>query len=154
MASDDIEHYRAWAKGSYGLEAAVVLLARVRGGRFLTGGWPWLREDDGTRWIDFAAAARPDVPLSGGEGRLLRLAASFAGEAEVNLEDVLSGLDRAVVDVVLAAVAHTAGTHQHTEFLAERGSDGAMAVGLDSPRVDPGALHTWPDEPGQEGVQR
>jgi hypothetical protein len=37
---------RNWARGCYSTEAAVELLIRARGGRFVDPGQPWLRTDD------------------------------------------------------------------------------------------------------------
>jgi hypothetical protein len=37
---------RNWAQGSHSTEAAVKLLIRARGGRFVEPGQPWLRTDD------------------------------------------------------------------------------------------------------------
>ena len=39
-----------------------------------------------------------------------------SGEGLVTLGDVLPGLDRELVNLVLAAVAHAAGTHEGSEF--------------------------------------
>jgi hypothetical protein len=44
---------RDWARGCYSTEAAVELLIRARGGRFVEPGQPWLRTDDrGITWLD------------------------------------------------------------------------------------------------------
>lgn len=49
------------------------------------------------------------VGLSGGEQRFLRIVRSLAGGAPVNLNDDIPGLDRDIVQLVLAAIAHAAG---------------------------------------------
>jgi hypothetical protein len=97
---------RAWAKGMYHTEAAVELL--IRGG-FAQGGEPWIDVVDDT-------FARPNWDLlerelgvmSGGEQRYLRVALLL-------IEDELEpqGLDVDRVDLILAAIAHAAGMHQH-----------------------------------------
>jgi hypothetical protein len=46
------------------------------------------------------------LPCSGGEERLLRLAASLAEGIPVDLLDALSGLDEGNAALVVAAVAH------------------------------------------------
>ncbi len=50
-------------------------------------------------------------PWSGGQRRIAALAASLLGGPPAHLSEVLPGLDRATVAVVLAAVAHAAGAH-------------------------------------------
>lgn len=56
---------------------------------------------------DFAA-------LSGGETRLLRVAASLLDGTPVDLYENLAGLDRDHITLVLAAIAHAAGSHEHS----------------------------------------
>jgi hypothetical protein len=62
--------------------------------------------------IDWAAAVAAldtgHLLCSGGEGRILRLAASLAGGVPVNLGDAV-GLDHANIDLVVQAVLHAAG---------------------------------------------
>jgi hypothetical protein len=109
-----------WAKGSFSTEAAVELLI---------GHGSWLcREDfleiavefgrgigDGAVMaaVDWEAAVAAletgRLPCSGGEGRILRLAASIAGGVAVDLGSVLSGLDERNVAGVARAVLHAAG---------------------------------------------
>ena len=48
-------------------------------------------------------------PCSSGENRTLRLAASIAAGIPVNLNDTLSGLDRAGISLVVRAVRHANG---------------------------------------------
>jgi hypothetical protein len=140
--ADDL---RAWAKGMYTIEAATELLLRGFGGKFAALGNPWVHastEPEGpgqvSAWIDFAAITEESGVLSGGERRFLLLAASLAEDIPVALGDVASGLDRENLDLVLAAIAHAGGSHQHSDIrFAE---DGSMTLGrgyLDS-------LHPWP----------
>jgi hypothetical protein len=49
------------------------------------------------------------LPCSGGEGRILRLAASMAGGVAVDLGSVLPGLDERNIMLVAGAVLHAAG---------------------------------------------
>jgi hypothetical protein len=49
------------------------------------------------------------LPCSGGEGRILRLAASIAAGVPVDLGSALSGLDQRTIAGVARAVLHTAG---------------------------------------------
>ena len=56
-----------------------------------------------------AALEAGGLPCSGGEGRILRLAASIAGGVAVNLGSALSGLDERNIAGVARAVLHAAG---------------------------------------------
>lgn len=139
VADTPVNDLRDWAKGLYPLEAATELL--IRDGFAQT--WrPWVRRrDDHGWWIDFESV--PDLigGASGGERRFLLLAASLGapGTVQVPLEDVVSGLDRARVDLILAAIAHAAGTHEGSRIVYD--ADG-------KPRgYEPVAesLHPWPE---------
>lgn len=128
---------REWAKGIYSLEAATELLIRL--------GWadpslPWVVEaDEGRYWLDFARI--PDLigAKSGGEQRFLLVAASIGAESvQVSLNECLSGLDRDTVDLILAALAHTAGTHEGNAVVIDEDA-GTLSV------VEPyQSLHPWP----------
>ena len=140
--ADDL---RAWARGMYTTEAATELLLRGFGGKFAAPGNPWVHtstEPQGpgqvSAWIDFASIPEEAGPLSGGERRFLMLAASLAEDVPVVLGDVVPGLDRENLDLVLAAIAHAGGSHQHSDIRFNE--DGSMSRGkgyLDS-------LHPWP----------
>lgn len=128
---------REWAKGSLTSEAGTELLLRAFGGRFATSGSPWIvTEDPDHPWIDFEAI--PDLigGASGGERRFLLIAASIGGGTSVVLSDVLPGLDRTVMDLVLAAAAHAAGTHQGT--VMTEAPDGTVSF------EHPDSLYPWP----------
>jgi len=115
---DRDEQLRARAKGTYPEEAATELLLRAFGGRFAGNGWGWMQiHEDGTPWIDFESIPSHIGALSGGEQRFLLLVASLSGAAPAVLGDILSGLDRDLVDLILAAVAHAAGTHDGVEMI-------------------------------------
>lgn len=140
--ADDL---RAWARGMYTTEAATELLLRAFGGKFAEPGNPWIHRSTGpegpnqvSAWIDFASIPEEVGPLSGGERRFLMLAASLAEDVPVVLGDLVSGLDRENLDLVLAAIAHAGGSHQHSDIRFNE--DGSMSLGkgyLDS-------LHPWP----------
>lgn len=140
MTHDD--ELRAWAKGSYTLEAATELLLRAFGGRFAQPGQPWVKQEDGGNvWIDFAAIPGHVDGLSGGERRFLLLTGSVADAVSVDLGKVVPGLDRGTLDLLLAAIAHVGGSHQHSDVRTN--DDGSMSVKpgyLDS-------LHPWPRTP-------
>jgi hypothetical protein len=63
--------------------------------------------------VDWAAAIAAldagDLPCSGGEQRMLRLAASIAGGTPVSLRDTLSGIDHRNIQLVITAVLHASG---------------------------------------------
>ncbi len=130
---------RAWAKGLYGLEAATELLIRGFNGRFADPGCPWVHPTASGHWIDFDAIPELLGTLSGGEQRFLKIAAALDdGDTMVNLGRCLAGLDRRHVQLVLAAVAHASGTHEHQEIAF--GPDGTVGF------TRPGAIYRW-DQP-------
>ena len=84
--------------------------------------------------------------LSGGEARLLRIAASLLGGDPVLLYEAVPGLDREHVQLVLAAIAHANGSHEHSGPPMPdpdgryRTSDGTR---MSFARL--GSLYPWPD---------
>ena len=115
------EALRACAGGILTAEAGVSLLIDCGG---------WLHRDDFTSRfitigtsisdgvtllasIDWEAAVTAlhagELPASGGERRMLLLAASIAGGIPVSLYDTLPGIDRRNASLVVGAVAHAAG---------------------------------------------
>jgi len=130
------EQLRVWASGSYPLEAATELLIRSFQGRFVKPGWPWMHPTVHGQWIDFAAIPEQIGGLSGGEQRLVRIASSIGcPDATVNLGDCLSGVDRPTLHLVLAAVAHAAGSHRHREVTTN--PNGTITL------TTPGSPHPW-----------
>lgn len=110
---------RAAAAGIHPDEAAAGLI--ISHGVFL-------RRDDFTRhvetaasigdgtpmaWIDWdAVITAPDgggLPVSGGERRIVRIAASLAAGHRVSLRDAIPGLDQRSLGLVTAAIRHAAG---------------------------------------------
>jgi hypothetical protein len=109
-----------WAKGLFRTEAAVELLI---------GHGSWLYREDfleiavefGREIADGVVLAAVDweaavaaleaggLPCSGGEGRILRLAASIGGGIAVSLGSALPGLDERNIAEVARAVLHAAG---------------------------------------------
>jgi hypothetical protein len=107
---------RAGADGLYTLEAATGLVIAHHS---------WLIRDDfarfihhgsGTAAIDWAAAmtALDEGRLSGsgGERRMLELAASLAGHRPVILGDAIPGIDARNLGIVVKAVLHASGQRQ------------------------------------------
>jgi len=112
---------RAYAEGLLPAEAGVELL--IHHGTFLR------RNDFRDRFVDqdtsitdgvtvlaavdwtaaIAALNGGHLPCSGGEQRMLRLAASLAGGIPVDLYDSITGLDDRNVELTVAAILHAAG---------------------------------------------
>ncbi len=112
-----IDGVRAWARGMYSTEAGDELL--IRAGRTHDGA-PWLRrsaDSPGRVWVDTEEPLGCAAAWSGSERRLAAIAASLLAGAPVDLAEELPGLDRQ--QLVLAAVAHAAGSHQHFEPLID-----------------------------------
>jgi hypothetical protein len=143
MTTTHEDELRAWAKGSHPLVAATELLLRAFGGRFARQGNPWVIRDAeyGNVWIDFEQIPETLDELSGGERRLLMLAASLADVGvAVELGDVLPGLDREVLALVLAAVAHAGGSHEHSAIVEN--TDGTASFQRQT------SLYPWPELQG------
>ena len=116
---------RACAAGLYPLEAGVGLL--IAHGTFLR------RGDFTTRFIlhgtsagttrtaavDWDAAttalAAGELPCSGGEKRILKLAASLADGIPVDLSDAVTGLDQHNIQRLITAIRHASGQRQPCE---------------------------------------
>jgi len=118
---------RNCAHGLYALEAGVELLITHA---------TWLhRKDfrdqfvhpgvsitDGTELaeVDWPAAITAldagQLPCSGSESRMLRLAASLAAGIPVDLGSALTGLDNTNADLVTRAVQHASGRRQNQRF--------------------------------------
>lgn len=137
------------AVGDYSAEAAVLLLANS--GHWLPqlqaagliaialdgdpdGGGPWAA----VQWTDLDGALRDGaISGSGVQLRVLRAAASIAEGHPVDLGDLAAGLDRRALTLLLAALAHAAGSHGHRDLV--RDDDGVrLAGGLLGPLV------AWP----------
>jgi hypothetical protein len=101
-------------------------------------------------WVGwrYAVAALDAGTLTGGSGsdnRVLRIAASLSElGVPVDLVDAVTGLDRHNLALVLGALSHANGSHQHKDYAAERQAGGCRFV--------PGPVFGWPQR--GEGVQR
>lgn len=66
-------------------------------------------------WIDWdaviTALGNGQLPSSGGEKRILRIAASLAAGHPVDLRDAIPGLDQHNLQLVTTAIRHAAGQH-------------------------------------------
>ena len=124
---------RAWAKGRHTTEAAVELL--IRGGRAIYPGAPWLTaREDGKVVLDFDRLNDEAGAWSGGEQRIVRIALSLV---DGELGDDVAGLDRDGVSLVLAAIAHASGSHEHGGL---RYDESGKPVGL----IKHETLYAWP----------
>ncbi|MEL7208327.1 MAG: ABC transporter ATP-binding protein, partial [Actinomycetota bacterium] len=62
--------------------------------------------EQGRAWIDWTALIEAAQPFSGGERRLIAIAASLAGGQPVVLGDALSGLDDRNAELVAEMITH------------------------------------------------
>ncbi|MDQ1306694.1 MAG: hypothetical protein QG671_2526 [Actinomycetota bacterium] len=112
---------RACAHGLYPAEASVDLLINhgtfllrrdfrdrfIHLGTSITDGTTAMAEID---WITAITALDiHDLPCSGGEQRILRLAASLAAGIPVDLREALTGLDDRNTELTVTAVLHATG---------------------------------------------
>jgi hypothetical protein len=84
--------------------------------------------------------ADPAVQVGGLSAAQLEHAATIVDQGQAagmpSLADLVTGVDRAHVALVLAAIAHAAGSHEHSDLVP--GPDGRW-------RIEPlGSLHPWP----------
>lgn len=138
------DRMRAWARGDYPVEAGVELLIRsgLAGRADVAAAWP---ADGGPDTGALTRALQGNGTLSGGQRRLALIALSLLNGEEcenVDLSDVLTGLDRDALDLVLAALAHAGGSHQHSDV---RLDDNGQLIGIGSGYLPP--LHPWPPIP-------
>ncbi len=82
---------------------------------------------------------------SGSEIRVLRIAASLATGIPVDLGDAVTELDRQNLGLVLAALSHANGSHEHKDYAAERPGDGRpVVITADTPMLKLGPVFGWP----------
>jgi len=120
--TDEQEHeagLRDWARGMTTLVAATELLIRTG---FAQAWRPWVHYDEQRQrpWIAFDEI--PDLigAKSGGEQRLLTIAASLGGSVKIILGDEIAGLDRQRTELVSIALIHAAGfTESTSDFVFE-----------------------------------
>ena len=99
---------RNWARGCHSTEAAVELLIRARGGRFVDPSQPCLRTDDrGITWLDAEVIRQYSHAVSSGERHTLALVEALAVGGP--LEDVgglMASVDPYHLGLVLAVLRH------------------------------------------------
>ncbi len=108
---------RAGAEGLYALEAATGLI--IAHGTWLARDDDFgcfIHHGDGAAAIDWEAAIDAlhagRLPRSGGERRMLRLAASLADRAPVSLGEAVTGIDDRNVGLLVMAIRHASGRRQ------------------------------------------
>jgi hypothetical protein len=117
---------RACASGFYPAEASTELLISHGSflhrsdftGRFIDTGTSITDGVTTMANIDWPAAITAldtgNLPCSGGEQRMLRLAASLADGIPIDLRDALTGIDDHNINLVITAVLHASGKRQET----------------------------------------
>lgn len=122
----------------YALEAAVELLLRAFDGRFAQPGNPWIVHDTpkDSYWLDSHQIKAHTGALASGERRILAVVEALAGEQPLPDLAGVAGLDRHHQALLLAAIAHAGGSHEHADW--RRGDDGYATV------VQLGSLYPWP----------
>lgn len=135
-AAEHEESLRGWAHGSTTLVAATELLIRAG---FAQAGRPWIHFDEIARrpWVGFDEIPDLSAGMSGGERRLLRIAASLGGTTPIILGDEVTGLDRKWTELVSTAIVHAAGFTESTSDIVTEGGQPTIIS------VPP--LAQWPD---------
>lgn len=128
--TDHHEALRVWARGMHHVEAGTELLIRTG---FATPERPWVQHGP---WIDHTVIADNISGMPGGDQRILRIAAMLLDSGTDSLGDHLASTERPRLELVLAAVAHAAGSR--TGYTAEI-SDGEVR------KVWVEAAYPWPD---------
>lgn len=75
---------------------------------------------------------------------MLRIAAALLGGQPVNLYEDIPGLDRDHLDLVLAAIAHAGGSHQHSDLMPDPNGKMVTSSGDRMAFHTLGTLHAWP----------
>jgi len=114
---------RAWARGIYPDEAGAEMLIShavfLHRADFTSRFISIPGDGAGLAVIDWQAAITAlddSLPCSGGENRMLRLAASLAAGIPVNLRDALTGIDDHGIQLVIKAVLHASGHRPPSGF--------------------------------------
>ena len=117
-------------------EAGVEFL--IRQGKAIREGAPWLAPHGNIVAIDVDRLLDAAGAWSGGERRVATIAASLIGGPAVDLSEVIPGLDRGNATLVLAAIAHANGSHEHSVCF----NDESVPVGF----FQEATLYPWPLE--------
>ncbi len=137
LVDDVVRRLHEWASGSLPMGAGVELLARAFGGRFADPSRPWvITKPDGRMWVDVDVLCDASGALSGGERRIVAMVVALLDERPVDVVDVVTGLDREHLHLVLASLAHAAGSHEHAALTLS--PDGVAHL------TRPGPVVAWP----------
>ena len=133
------EHYsglRHWAAESRPLSAATELLIRTGLARPVA---PWIQLEHPSRrpWINFDWLLEMADRYPDREQKLLRIAASLAGDCSIVLGEEIADLDWDTLDLVVAAIAHSGGWN-----LTRRTMAASATMTYEFPPAV--ALHPWP----------
>jgi hypothetical protein len=112
-----IDGLRRWARGAYAEEAAVELLVRAFDGRFASIRYRWVRQCDrpGWFWLDGERLINA-TSVPGSVRAVFAVAGSLVSGAPLtDLDSLLAGLDRHNLELILAALAHAAGSHEQID---------------------------------------
>ena len=132
---------REWAAGYRPDEAALALLRHGCDGFWTTAGPDGTDHLEATvapsaavRWEDVPRFLARGVPASTGEVNLLRAAASLMGAQVGSLREITTGMDADTLALILDAVAHRAGWHEHAITRTVTGHlDRAAVVAVPAP---------------------
>jgi hypothetical protein len=133
------DRLRAWASVSHPLAAATELLIRAFDGKYAQPGNPWIKYPDSEAAnIEFELIPMYLDEIENPRARqVLMLAASLSDlGVHAPLGALMYELDREVLDLFLAAVAHAGASHEHSAMVT--GPDGLPSV----ERLP--SLHPWP----------
>lgn len=131
---------REWTEGHLPSEAGVELL--IRQGSLLITGENGAALDAETT---IQRSLRHRGHLSGSQRRTADVAAALLNGSAIDLRETFGGLDRRDLQLVLAALAHAAGGHQHAEL---NPNPGVRPQVLPLPPVHPWPASPQPDGPG------
>jgi len=166
LSADELAE--ALSRGASGMdtaEAAIGLLmahgvwpARLAAAQFVELSDADEPEEPRYAWVGWrhAVAALDGGTLTGGSGsdnRVLRIPASLSElGVPVDLADAVTGLDRHNLALVLGALSHANGSHEHKDYAAKRPADGSPpVVTTDTPMLEVGPVFGWPQR--GEGAQ-
>jgi hypothetical protein len=101
-------------------------------------------EPRGRIWLDCdrLSEQQQQPVLSGGERRVLGVVVALVDptpDRRIDLADLAAGVDRDHLDLVLAALAHAGGSHEHAALVRDLENGTAHLE-------RPGSLHHWPGE--------
>jgi hypothetical protein len=81
-----------------------------------------------------AALTVGELPCSGGEQRIFRLAASLAEGIPVDLNDAVTGLDQANLQRLVTAIRHASGNGNPTSPESESDLHHASGLAIETPK--------------------